>query len=193
MRATRALLRRRLPLMRKRAEWLTPLQKTKSPYNLPELGKQMAYQANRDGVAERCREPAGHKRIAGALARLAHDDRRRRDMALPLVKTSQPHDAHTLALLRTGPGLGERLPLGLLEEMHDIERFPRGQACVSSCRLGKCAKAAAGHRSGTAGSKIGHASLTWAFSEAAGWFLRAHPVGQQSRTRLEKKHGQGKA
>ena len=33
----------------------------------------------------------------------------------------------------------------------------------------------------------------WAFSEAAVLFLRDNPAGQKYLTRLEKKHGQGKA
>jgi hypothetical protein len=78
-------------------------------------------------------------------------------------------------------------------ELHDITRVPRGQDLVSSCRLVKCAKESAGKRSGTSGTKIGHASLTWAFSEAAVLFLRHHPAGQTSLPRFERTHGQGKA
>ena len=33
----------------------------------------------------------------------------------------------------------------------------------------------------------------WAFSEAAALFLRGNPIGQKYFTRLEKKHGKGKA
>lgn len=77
--------------------------------------------------------------------------------------------------------------------MHDIARFPRVQDCVSYCRLVKCAKESAGKRYGTSGTKIGNAYLKWAFSEAAVLFLRANPAGQKVLTRLEQKHGQGKA
>src|SRR5919108_876793 len=52
MRATRDLLRRRMHLMRKRAELLAHVHNTKSQYNLPEIGKKIAYKANRAGVAE---------------------------------------------------------------------------------------------------------------------------------------------
>jgi hypothetical protein len=50
-RATRALRRR--PLMRKRAERLPHGQHTNGQYHGPELGKKLAYKANRTGVAER--------------------------------------------------------------------------------------------------------------------------------------------
>src|SRR5207244_4833968 len=63
MRATRDLLRRRRPLTRRRAEWLTHIQNTHSQYNLPEIGKKIADKANRDGVAERCADPAVQKSI----------------------------------------------------------------------------------------------------------------------------------
>jgi transposase len=81
----------------------------------------------------------------------------------------------------------------LLYEIHDIQRFPRVQDFASYCRLVKCAKASAGKRYGTSGTKIGNAYLTWAFSEAAVLFLRANPAGQTYLGRLEKQHGKGKA
>ena len=67
------------------------------------------------------------------------------------------------------------------------------QDFVSYCRLVKCAKESAGKRYGTAGPKMGNAYLKWAFSEAAVLFLRNNPQGQKYLTRLEKKHGKGKA
>jgi len=57
----------------------------------------------------------------------------------------------------------------------------------------KCTKESAGKRYGTSGTKIGNAYLKWAFSEAAGLFLRNHPAGQKYLTTLEKTHGKGKA
>src|SRR5262249_15613045 len=68
MRATRDLLRRRLPLTRKRAELLAHIQNTNSQYNLPEIGKKIAYKANRDGVAARFPDPAVQQSVEGDLA-----------------------------------------------------------------------------------------------------------------------------
>jgi hypothetical protein len=56
-----------------------------------------------------------------------------------------------------------------------------------------CAKESAGTRSGTSGTKIGHAHLKWAFSEAAVFGLRDNPEGQKRLVRLAKKPGKGKA
>jgi len=193
MRATRDLLRRRMHLMRKRAELLAHVQNTNSQYNLPEIGKKIAYKANRTGVAERFPDPAVQKSIAVDLAMIDSYDRLLTDLELYIVQTAKQHDANTLYRLQTVPGIGKMLSLVLLYEIHNIHRFPRVQDFVSSCRLVKCAKESAGKRYGTSGKKIGNAYLKWAFSEAAVLFLRNNAQGQQCLVRLEKKHGKGKA
>jgi transposase len=193
MRATRDLLRRRLHLTRKRAELLAHIQNTNSQYNLPEIGKKLAYKANRDGVVERFSDPAVQKSVEVDLALIGYYDQLLSDVELTIVQTAKQHDAHTLYRLQSVPGIGKILSLVLLYEIHDIRRFPRVQDFVSYCRLVKCAQESAGKRYGTSGAKIGNAYLKWAFSEAAVLFLRNNPVGQKYLTRLEKKHGKGKA
>ena len=193
MRATRALLRRRMHLAHKRAELLAHVQNTNSQYNLPAMGKKLAYKANRDGVAERFADPAVQKSIEVDLALITSYDALLGDVERTIVTTAKHHDANTLYLLQTVPGIGKILGLVLLYEIHDINRFPRGQDFVSSCRLVKCAKESAGKRLGTSGATIGNAHLKWAFSEAAVLFLRDHPAAQQYLARLEKKHDKGKA
>jgi transposase len=168
-------------------------QNTNSQYNLPEMGKKIASKANRDGIAERFPEPAVQKRIAVDLALIGHYDQLLRDVEFCVLKTAKQHDANTLYLLRTVPGIGEILSLVLLYEIHDIQRFPRVQGVVSYCRLVKCAQESAGKRYGPSGTKIGNADLKWAFSAAAVLFLRANPAGQKYLARLEKKHSKGKA
>ena len=74
MRATRALLRRRLPRLRHRAALLAHVQNTNSQYNLPGIGKNLAYKANRDGIAERFPDPAVQQSIAVDLALIGHYD-----------------------------------------------------------------------------------------------------------------------
>jgi len=63
-RATRDLLRRRMPLARKRGALLAHVHNTNSQYTLPAIGNKMADKANRDGVAERCADPAVPKSLA---------------------------------------------------------------------------------------------------------------------------------
>jgi transposase len=193
MRATRDLLRRRMYLTRKRAELLAHSQNTNSQYNLPEIGKKLAYKANRDGVAERFPEPAVQKSMEVDLALLGYYDPLLNDLELHIVKAAKQHDANTLYLLQTVPGIGTILSLVLLYESQDLRRFPSVQDVVSYCRLVTCAKESAGKRYGTAGAKMGNAYLKWAFSDAAVLFLRDHPAGQKYLTSLESKHGRGKA
>jgi transposase len=192
-RATRDLLRRRMPLAHKRAELLAHVHNTNSQYHLPAMGKKIASKANRDGVAERFADAAVHKSIEVALALLTSDDALLRDVELTILKTAKHHDANTLYLLQTVPGIGTMLSLVLLYEIHQINRFPRVQDFVSSCRLVTWAKSSAGKRLGTSGAKIGKAHLQWAFSEAAVLCLRDHPAAQTYLARLEKTHDKGQA
>jgi transposase len=197
MRSTRDLLRRRISLVRKRAALLTHVQQTTSQSNLPALSKNIADKANREGVAERFPDPAVQKSIEVDLTLIEHDDRRLRDLELAIVQTAKPHDPQTLYRLPSVPGIGKILRLVLLlvllYEMQTIDRFPPVQDVVSDCRLVKWAKDAAGKRDGTSGTKMGNASLKWAFSEAAVLCLRSNPAGQRSFAPLEKQPGTGKA
>jgi transposase len=178
-RATRDRLRRRMHLVRQRAELLAHIQQTTSQDHLPEIGQKLAYRANRAGVPERLPEPAVQKSMALDLTLIDAYDRMGTDLELDLVSTAKAHDAQTFSRLRSLPGVGQSLALVRLDAIHDIHRFPRGQEFVSSGRLGTCAKASAGKRDGTSGKKIGHASLKWACSEAAVLCLRHHPAGQK--------------
>jgi transposase len=193
MRATRDLLRRRMHLMHKRAELLSHIQNTNHQYNLPEIGKKIAYKANREGVAERFVDTAVQKSIEVDLALIDHYDKLLSDIELYIVNTAKQHDVNAFYRLRSVPGIGKILALVILYEVQDIGRFPRVQDFVSYCRLVKCTKESAGKKYGTSGKKIGNAYLKWAFSEVAVLFLRNNPEGQKYLARLEKKHSKGKA
>ena len=193
MRATRALLRRRLPLPRTRAALLAPLQHTHRQDTLPEIGHKRADQANRPGVAERFPAPAVPKRMAGDLALIGYDAHRRRAGEFSLLTAAQQHEAQPLSWRQTVPGIGTILRLGRLSAMHDLQRLPRVPDGVASWRLVTGARASAGKRAGSSGPTMGHASLQGAFSEAAVRLLRDHPAGQTALPRWENKPGQGQA
>jgi transposase len=193
MRAPRDRRRRRTPLARTRGALLAHVHTTHSPYHRPAIGTKLAYQANRDGVAARCTDPAVQKSIEVDLALIGCSEELLRDLELAILRAAKHHDANTFYLLRTVPGIGQMLSLVLLDEIHDIERFPRVHECASYGRLVTCAKASAGKRSGTSGANLGKAHLTWAFSEAAVLDLRDNPAGQKFLARLEKKYSKGKA
>ena len=127
------------------------------------------------------------------LALITSYDALLRAVELTMLKTARHHDAQSLSLLQTGPGIGNILRLVLLYEIHNSHRFPRRQDFISSCRRVQCAKSSAGKRLGTSGAKSGNAHLKWAFSDAAVLCLSNHPAAQKYLARLENKHGQGKA
>jgi len=179
--------------MRTRAELLAHVPPTNSQYHLPEIGKKIASKAHREGVAERFDDAAVQKTLEVALALLPSYDELLRALELAIITTAQKHDAHPLSLWHTVPGIGKILRRVLLYDIPDMDRFPRGQDFASYCRLGKCAQASAGKPLGTSGQKIGNAHLQWAFAEAAVWFWRHHPPGQQSLVRVEQKPDKGNA
>ena len=193
MRSTRDLLRRRMHLMRHRAQLLAHVQNTNSQYNLPEIQKKIAYKKNRPGVAERFGDPGARRTVEVDLALIDFYDNLLGELELSITRTAKDHDSHSFYLLRSVPGIGKILALVILYEIHDIHRFERVQDFVSYARLVKCSKESAGRCYGTSGKKIGNAHLKWAFSEAACLFLHNNPQGKKLFSKLERKHGKGKA
>ena len=193
MRSTRDLLRRRLHIVRKRGQLLAHIQMTSHQYNLPPLGKRIAYPSNREGVAEHFEDRVVRKSIAVDLALLERYDALVTDLESYLVRQAKQHDPQAFALLRSIPGIGKVLALTILYEIHDVRRFDRVQEFASYARLVKCAKESAGKKHGTSGAKMGNVHLKGAFSEAAVLFMRHSAQGKQLLTRLEKRFGKGKA
>ena len=193
MRATRDLLRRRMHLARKRGELRAHVQNTNSQYNLPAIGKKIAYKTNRQGVAEHFSDSSVRKSIEMDLSLIDHYDKLLTEVELYITKTAKVDNVNAFHRLRSVPGIGKILALVILYEIHDIARFPTVQDFVSYARLVKCAKESAGKRYGTSGKKIGNVHLKWAFSEASVLFLRANPAGQKYVDKLTSKHGKAKA
>ena len=193
MRATRDLLRRRCHLVRQRAELLAHIQNTNSQYNLPEIGKKLAYKANREGVEEHFPDPSVRKTIAVDVSLIDHYDQLLGEVERSLTRSAKVHDVQTFSRLQSVPGIGQILALVIVYEIQDIARFPRVQDFISYCRLVKCAKEANHKRVGTSGKKIGNVHLGWACAEAAALFLRHNQPGKAYFTKLEHKHGKAKA
>jgi transposase len=192
-RATRDVLRRRPPLMRNRAALLSHVQHTHAQSNRSEIGKNIAYQANRPGIAERVADPAVQQTMEVDLSLIPSDDELLQDRARSLLTTAKHHDAQPLYLLHTVPGSGKILRLVWRYDMHRLDRFPRVQDVASSGRLVNCRQEAGGTRVGTSGQNIGKAHLTGAFSDAATLCWRHTPQGQKRLARLENKPDTGTA
>lgn len=193
MRGTRDLMRRRMHLMRKRAELLAHVHNTNSQYNLPEIQKNLRYAFNRDGIAERFSDPSVSKSIELDLNLIDFYDKQLSRVEWHIQKHAASCDQHSLILLRTVPGIGKILSLVILYEIHSIDRFATVQNFASYCRLIKCKRESAGKSYGTAGAKIGNAYLKWAFSEAAVLFLRKNPEAQAWLEKKANQHNKARA
>ena len=192
-RGTRDLMRRRIHMMRKRAELLGHVHNTVSQYNLPPIGKNLRYAFNRVGVADRFTDTSVQKSIAFDLALIDFYDKQLSKIEWHIKQQAKAFDQHALVLLRSVPGIGLILSLVILCEIHDIARFPRVQDFASYARLVKCKRESAGKSYGTGGGKIGNAYLKWAFSEAAVLFLRGNPEAQAWLERKANQHNKAKA
>jgi transposase len=193
MRATRDLLRRRNHLTRKRSELIAHIQNTVSQYNLPPLEHRIDKRCDRVGLLGHFPDPQVQNSIALDLAMIEQYDALLPKLERHIRACAKHHDGKSFVLLRSIHGADLILPLVILYEIQDIERFARVQEFLSYCRLVKPARESAGKVQGHAGGKIGNAHLKWAFGELATTFLRANPPAQQLHERLKKKHGKGKA
>lgn len=193
MRSTRDLLRRRLYLVRQRAELLSHVLNTNSQCNLADFGGRINYKVNRQGIADRFTDASVRKSIQTDLKLLEHYDELIAELELYIVRTVKLHDADTFHRLCSIPGVGKILAMTILYEVHDINRFARVQEFCSYSRLVKCSRESAGKRQGFGGAKIGNVHLKWAFSEAAVSFLSKSADGRKLVERLRRKHGKGKA
>jgi hypothetical protein len=179
--------------MPKRAEWYAHIQHTGSQYHLSAPLGRIAKPQNRRGLLERFEHACVQQTMAGDLALVDFDEPLLAEWERSLEKTAHSHEPVSLALVRTIPGVGQLLALVLRYDIEDIARFPRVQACVSSCRLVKRARASHGKRHGPSGKKSENAHLKWAFSEAAGLFRKHNPSAPKYLATRATKHGTGTA
>ncbi len=193
MRVTRGLMRRRMYLMRKRSELLAHIHNTTSQYNLPEIGKNLRYAQNREGIAEQFEDLSTQLSIKLDLSLIDFYDTQLGKVGWHIQKQAKRVDPHSIAILRSIPGIGLILSLVTLYEIENINRFPRVQDFVSHCRLVKCKRESAGKAYGTSNKKIGSAFLKWAFSEAAVLFLKGIAETQAWLERKSNQHNKAKA
>lgn len=193
MRSTRDLLRRRMFLMRKRAELLAHIQNTNSQYNLPEFGKKIAYKTNRLGIQDRFTDNSAKQNIEVDLKLLDTYDKLLNELELYITNHAKFSDSNSFHLLQSIPGVGKILALVMLYEIHDINRFQTVQDFSSYARLIKPIKESAGKRYGSSNTRIGNQHLKWAFSEAACLFLRNNEKAQKYLQKLQHRHGKAKA
>jgi transposase len=144
-------------------------------------------------VAERFEDDSVCTTVAIDLAIIETFDARIHEIERHILLSAKAHNATTLALLQTIPGIGKILALVILYEIQDIRRFPTQQKFCSYARLIRPIKESAGTRVGVGNGKQGNAYLKWAFSEAVVLFLRETRDMTPYIQRLERKYGKAKA
>jgi transposase len=83
------------------------------------------------------------------------------------------------APLLTVWGIGKILALTVMYEVGEIARFRKVGNFASYCRLVKTARLSAGKRKGSGNARNGNPYLSWAFSEAAHFAVRYHPLAKK--------------
>jgi transposase len=193
-RATRDLLRRRTHFVRKGAELLAHVQNTSWQYRLEPIGRRLANRRGREDVAELFDDDQVRISVEADLELVSHYDALISRLEWRLFKQALIHDRQTYDLLRSIPGVGQKLALVLLYEIDDINRFDSVQQFCSYARLIRPQKTSAGKPAGLPSfKKIGNGHLKWAFSEAALLLLRESKAVKAHVERLTKRHGKGKA
>jgi transposase len=151
------------------------------------------YKGNREGVAERFEDGSVRTTVNSDLALIEAYDPRIHAIERHMLASAKAHDATTLALLRTIPGIGKILSLVILYDIQDLRRCPTQQKFCSYARLIRPVKESAGKRVGVGNGKQGNAYLKWAFSEAVVFFLRETRDMTPALQRMERKYGNANA
>jgi transposase len=159
MRSTRDLLRRRMFLNRKRSALITHIKCTFAQYNLPDPEQNVSRVSQHVGVAELIPDPGASRNVQLDLDVLDFYDQTLTKLEQELTVLAKDHDPDAYFRLRTVPGIGRILSLVILNEIHDINRFPSVQDFASYCRLVKPAKESGRGRAHRAAIAFGQSSL----------------------------------
>ena len=193
MRAMRDLLRRRMYFVRHRAEMVSHIRNTASQYNLPAVTGHLDRRGRWEEVCEHFPEGPVRETVTADLATVEHLPGLIAHVEWYIEKATREINYRDLSLLRSIHGVGRVLALTIVHEICTVKRFPRVQEFLSYSRLVVCGHESAGKRKGSGGRKIGNAHLKWAFSQAAALLLRDKPEAKKMISKLEKRHGKGKA
>ena len=193
-RATRDLLRRRVPLTHKRAARLAHVQHTNSQYNLPALGQKHRLPSQpRRGCRRAGRSRRAHRALRSIL--------RLSPTTMSCFVTSNSRSSKppgtmtpTCCICCTPCLASARFSASCcFTKSMQINRFPRDR--ISSPIAAWCS-AARNRLANAAGPQAPRSAMRpckWAFSEAAVLFLRDHPAAPNHLARLEKKHDTGQS
>ncbi len=127
MRSTRDLLRRRMHLMRKRAELLCHIHNTNTQYNYDRLVKNLRYKMVEGGFAD----PSAQKSVDLDIQLINFYDEQLSGVEWYIKKHAKVNNYQSYMLLKSVHGIGKIISLVILYEIYDINRFSRVQDFVS--------------------------------------------------------------
>lgn len=192
-RSLRDLLRRRLKLVRRRAELHSHIKALNTQQNLPPLGQTLQSASLRKRIVERFEDPFVRESAGTDLALMDHYTPLIAELEKTVFTAAREAYPRECVILQSIPGVGKIIALTILLEVGDISRFQTRQAFCSYCRLVNPRAESAGKSYGTQGRKEGNPYLKWAFSEATICSTLHSDRMKKSLQRMERKHGPGKA
>ncbi len=193
MRATRDLMRRRMEIMHMRSDILSHAQTLSYIYSGKRFEKKLRVQSYVETLDNHFDDPMAQLSLDVDRALIAQYDKTLSLVEKAIAKQARHHDAQSIQLLQSIPGLGNILSLIILYEMNTIQRFPTVQKFISYARLISPTHESGGKRVGRGNKKIGNRYLRWAFGELAVLTLRFNEHAREAHKRLVEKKGKQKA
>ena len=126
-RSTRDLMRRRLGLVRQRAELIAHIHNTLSQYNLPPNTGDLKYTKHRQALRTITTDQSVQYSINLDLNRIGFYDTELAKLEWYLRQQARQADRNSILLLKSIPGVGRILSMTLLFEIGTIDRFKRVQ------------------------------------------------------------------
>jgi len=191
-RSLRDLLRRRLRLVRQRAELQTHIRTVNAQFNLPPLGTKVRSKASRGALESQFEDRTARRSVEADLELIDH--------YTPLIGSIERYvetEADEVyrkerTILESITGVGKIISLTILLEIDRIQRFPSRQKFCSYARLVYPRSESDGKQYGSQGRKHGNPYLKWAFTEAAVYSAQWCEPIKGYLSRLERKYGAGK-
>jgi transposase len=194
MRKVRDLLRRRGTMVAHKSAYMAHIRITNFQYNLPPfMTGRLDAKSRIPDIIEHFPDPLVQENVKTDLTIVHHFKLEIKRLEAKILKLARSRNSVALNILQTLPGAGKVLPLTLLYEIQDINRFPTVQHFCSYARLVKCTQESDGKIYGTHGAKIGNHFLKWAFSEMVPHAIAAYPQINKYVERNTSKFNKGKA
>lgn len=166
MRATRDLLRRRIRLVRIRAEALGHIQTVCHQHAITDVTTLMVKNhKQREEILEWFDHVDISNNIETDIALIESLDAIIRKIEVQIRCQARQHNRRDFNSLTTIPGVGDILAFIILYETHDLSRFKTVQNYSSYCRVVKCQRTSAGKIKGGTHHKMGNPYLKWAYGQ----------------------------